>query len=132
MVLNDQSLNVVEFGAGEAGARLQSNRLQPELGFAGVTLDMNERRLVPVAGIEEKAVWTRSKNSRHRAKILKSKHEKQETREWRLDFMAALLAGAASSGRRSGVLEGVAKSRVARNKPCLAAGAGSPPERRHQ
>ena len=54
---------------------------------------------------------------------------------WRasgLDFMAALVESAAFSESKSGVLEGVAKSRVARDKPCRAARAGSPPERRHQ
>ena len=51
----------------------------------------------------------------------------------RLDFMAALRVSAAFSERESGVLEGVAESRVARDKPCRAAFcAGSPPERRHQ
>ena len=49
-----------------------------------------------------------------------------------LDFMAALLRGAACFERESGVLEGVAKSRIARDKRCRAADAGAPPERRHQ
>jgi hypothetical protein len=47
--------------------------------------------------------------------------------------MAALLVSAAFSEKESGVLEGVAKSRVARDEAHLAAFfAGSPPERRHQ
>lgn len=51
----------------------------------------------------------------------------------RLDFMAALLVSAAFSEKESGVLEGVAMSRVARDEAHLAAFfAGSPPERRHQ
>ena len=42
-------------------------------------------------------------------------------RERRLDFMGALNPGAAFSEKESGALEGVAKSRVARGKACLAA-----------
>ena len=53
-------------------------------------------------------------------------------REQRLDFMAALLVSAASSEKGSGVPEGVALPRVARDEASLAASAGSPPERRHQ
>ena len=49
-----------------------------------------------------------------------------------LDFMAALRVSAAVSEKGIGVLEGVAKSRVARDKASLAARVGSPPERHHQ
>ena len=55
-----------------------------------------------------------------------------EESEQRLDLMAALDVSAALFEKGSGVLVGVAESRVARNKPCRAASAGSPPERRHQ
>ena len=40
-MLNDQSLNIVEFGSGKAGTRLQENGLEPELCFAGVAFDMD-------------------------------------------------------------------------------------------
>ena len=54
-------------------------------------------------------------------------------RSKRIDFMAALHSGAAFSEKESGVLEGVAMSRVARDEAHLAAFCtGSPPERRHQ
>jgi hypothetical protein len=56
-----------------------------------------------------------------------------QSAEQALDFMAALRVSAAISEKESGVLAGVAKSRVARDEAHLAAFcAGSPPERRHQ
>ena len=57
----------------------------------------------------------------------------RDERLMRLDFMAALHSGAAFSEKESGVPEGVAMSRVARDEAHLAAFcAGAPPERRHQ
>ena len=49
-----------------------------------------------------------------------------------LGFMAALRVSAAVSKKGIGVLEGVAKLRVARDEASLAARVGAPPERRHQ
>ena len=54
------------------------------------------------------------------------------TRLFGLAVMAALRVSAVLLEKGSGVLEGVAKSRIARDEPCLAASAGAPPERRHQ
>lgn len=51
--------------AAEPPAPFQSNRVQPELGLAVITLDMYVRRFAPVAGIEKKAEWSYSQDSRH-------------------------------------------------------------------
>ena len=67
MILNDQSLNIFEFGARKAGARLQENRLEPELCFVGVAFDMNVWRFVTVTSVKEEAIRAGSKGSRHRS-----------------------------------------------------------------
>ena len=64
-MLNDQSLNIVEFGSGKAGTRLQENGLEPELCFAGVAFDMDVGWLLAVASVKEEAIWAGSKCSRH-------------------------------------------------------------------
>ena len=71
-MLNDQSLNIVEFGSRKAGTRLQENGLEPELCFAGVAFDMNVGRLVAVASVKEEAIWAGSKCSRHRSILVES------------------------------------------------------------
>lgn len=64
-MLNDQSLNIVEFGSRKAGTRLQENGLEPELCFAGVAFDMDVEWLWAVASVKEEAIWAGSKCSRH-------------------------------------------------------------------
>jgi hypothetical protein len=80
-MLNDQSLNVVELRAREAGTRLQIDRTKPKFGFAGVALHMDMRRFMAIASVEEKTVRTRSEDGRHRLTLLGSTRIDKETRE---------------------------------------------------
>jgi hypothetical protein len=51
-----QLLDLPNLRGPEAPAGLKPNRVQPELRGPVISLDMNMRRLVPIAGVEEKAI----------------------------------------------------------------------------
>jgi hypothetical protein len=50
-------------------APLKADRVEPELGFAIVTLDVDMRRFVPVARVEVEPVRTMTKDSRHNRNV---------------------------------------------------------------
>jgi hypothetical protein len=70
----------VEIGARETGARVQENRFEPELGFAGVPLNVHVRWFVPVAGVKEETKRAGSKRCRHRPKLLYSLRSEKRKR----------------------------------------------------
>jgi hypothetical protein len=49
----------------EAPAGLKTNRVQPELRGPVISLDMNVRRLIPIARVEEQAIRARPQDCRH-------------------------------------------------------------------
>src|SRR5438034_6864010 len=60
-----QLLDLPNLRRPEASARLKTDRAQPELRRPVIALDMNVRRLAPVAGIEEEAIGSRPQDCRH-------------------------------------------------------------------
>ena len=60
-----QLLDLPNLRGPEASAGLEPNRIQPELRGAVISLDMNMRRLVPIAGVEEQAIRPRPQDCRH-------------------------------------------------------------------
>ena len=54
-----------EFAARKATAVLEANRVQPQLGAIGVALNVDVRRLIPIAGEEEAAVRADAKDGGH-------------------------------------------------------------------
>ena len=51
-----QLLDLPNLRGPDAPAGLKANRVQPELRGPVISLDMNMRRLVPIAGVEEEAI----------------------------------------------------------------------------
>src|SRR2546428_12252137 len=60
-----QLLDLPNLRRPEVPARLKTDRAQPELRRPVIALDMNVRRLAPVAGIEESAIGPRPQDCRH-------------------------------------------------------------------
>jgi hypothetical protein len=61
----DQLADSINLFSGETAAALQPNGVEPELRLAVVAFDMDVRRLIPIAGIEEEPEWTHAEYSRH-------------------------------------------------------------------
>jgi hypothetical protein len=61
----DQSLDLIQLRTAESGTSLETYRVEPELGFRVIALNMDVTRFVPVAGIEEGTVRPDLHDSRH-------------------------------------------------------------------
>ena len=57
-----------QFAAWKAAAIVEPNRVQPQFGPVGVALDVNVRRLIPIASEEEAAIRADAQNSGHAEK----------------------------------------------------------------
>jgi hypothetical protein len=58
-------MNPPQLDAIEAHASLKSNRIEPVLGDIIVSFDMNMRRLLTVACVEEESIRTDAEHRRH-------------------------------------------------------------------
>jgi hypothetical protein len=56
-VLFDQPLYPIDFASTESPTILEANGIEPKLGFHVLSLNVDMRRLVSIAGVEEKPVW---------------------------------------------------------------------------
>lgn len=75
-----QLLDLPNLGRPETATGLKPNRVQPELRSAIIPLDMNVRRLAPIAGIEEEAIGPRPQDCRHRFTLAEPRsHEEVST-----------------------------------------------------
>ena len=68
-MLLDQALKPPNLNRPEAAAALESDRIEPELGGVLVTLDVNVRRLLRIAGVEVKALRPRPQHRWHRSTL---------------------------------------------------------------
>jgi hypothetical protein len=66
-MLANEPANLAYFSSAKSTTAGQSNRVEPELGNAAVPPDVNVRRLVTVARVEEEAIGPDFENGWHRA-----------------------------------------------------------------
>jgi hypothetical protein len=64
-VFFNQSLYAIDFASTKASTTLKANRIEPELGFHVFPFDVDVRRFVSIAGVEEKPVWPFDRYSWH-------------------------------------------------------------------
>src|SRR5687767_6974509 len=64
-VLHHDCTQLAQFVRPKAPGTGQRDGIEPELGVGVVALDVDVRRLVVLAAVEEEPVWTNAKDSRH-------------------------------------------------------------------
>jgi hypothetical protein len=69
LVIFDQVLNSIDVFAAETVTTFQPNRIEPELGFAIVALDVHVRWFVSVARVKEESEWSAPQHRRHHVMV---------------------------------------------------------------
>jgi len=69
LIFFDTTTNSSQFKAIEPSAGVQADRVYPEFGNAVITLDMNVWGFVAISRIKEEAIWSSSKQCRHRISL---------------------------------------------------------------